>query len=109
MHVVTVPPGGSARPHLHRDHESTIYLLEGEAETVWWDTEGRPHSVPQQPGEFLYIPANVPHQVCNLSQDRPVRAVIARTDPNEQESVELWEPPAPAAERGPKLALAGTR
>jgi uncharacterized RmlC-like cupin family protein len=94
MHLVTVPPGGSARPHFHRDHESAIYLLEGSAETVWWDEEGNRHSIVQVPGEFLYIPANVPHQVFNLSQDQPARAVIARTDPNEQESVELWEPPS---------------
>ena len=39
-------------------------------------------------GDFLYIPAGVPHQPYNPT-DRPVRAVVARTDPNEQESVVL--------------------
>lgn len=99
MHLVTVPPGGAARAHLHREHESTVFLLEGEAETVWWDEDGRQHSVLQRPGEFLFIPANVPHQVFNRSREHPARAVIARTDPNEQESVELFEPPA-VVERG---------
>src|SRR5262249_7187659 len=94
MHMVTVPPGGAARPHLHRNHETTVFLLEGDAETVWWDEAGGRHSVVQRPGEFLYIPANVPHQVFNLSRERPARAVIARTDPNEQESMELFEPPS---------------
>jgi uncharacterized RmlC-like cupin family protein len=39
-------------------------------------------------GDMFYIPAGVPHLPANLS-DQPVTAVIARTDPNEQESVVL--------------------
>ena len=37
---------------------------------------------------LLTIPAGVPHRPYNPT-DKPVRAVIARTDPNEQESVVL--------------------
>ena len=40
-------------------------------------------------GEFLYIPAGVPHLPYNPSATEPCTAVIARTDPNEQESVVL--------------------
>lgn len=40
-------------------------------------------------GEFLYIPANMPHLPYNTSLTEPCTAVIARTDPNEQESVVL--------------------
>jgi uncharacterized RmlC-like cupin family protein len=39
-------------------------------------------------GDFVYIPAGMPHQPCNPT-DRVARALIARTDPNEQESVLL--------------------
>jgi uncharacterized RmlC-like cupin family protein len=39
-------------------------------------------------GDIVYIPAGVPHLPINRS-DAPVTAVIARTDPNEQESVVL--------------------
>jgi uncharacterized RmlC-like cupin family protein len=39
-------------------------------------------------GEYLYIPAGVPHLPFNAG-DVPATAVIARTDPNEQESVVL--------------------
>ena len=39
-------------------------------------------------GDFVYIPAGLPHQPFNPS-DRVARALIARTDPNEQESVVL--------------------
>jgi uncharacterized RmlC-like cupin family protein len=41
------------------------------------------------PGEFLYIPANMPHLPYNLSASESCVAVIARTDPNDQESVVL--------------------
>lgn len=40
-----------------------------------------------------FIPAVVPHFPANLSQTGPVAAVIARTDPNEQESVVLVPEP----------------
>jgi uncharacterized RmlC-like cupin family protein len=37
-------------------------------------------------GEFVYIPPGVPHLPVNFS-DETVEALIARADPNEQESV----------------------
>jgi len=38
-------------------------------------------------GDFLYIPAGVPHVAVNRSPTTPAVFVGARTDPNEQESV----------------------
>lgn len=38
-------------------------------------------------GDFVYIPAGVPHLPGNRSSTDPVIVVVARTDPNEQESV----------------------
>ncbi len=38
-------------------------------------------------GDFIYIPAGVPHLVANLSDGQPAVTVHARTDPNEQEEV----------------------
>ena len=40
-------------------------------------------------GDFLYIPAGVAHLPYNPSATETCTAVIARTDPNEQESVVL--------------------
>jgi uncharacterized RmlC-like cupin family protein len=42
-----------------------------------------------QAGDFIYIPAGVPHLPYNPSDSETCTAVIARTDPNEQESVVL--------------------
>ena len=85
MHLLTVPPGGRARVHLHEHHETAIYLLAGEADA--WYGEGLRERLTLHPGDFLYIPAGMPHVPINRSQTEPCTAIIARTDPNEQESV----------------------
>jgi uncharacterized RmlC-like cupin family protein len=87
LHVLVLPPGGRAVPHLHENHESAIYLIEGEAE-VWWG-EGLAEHGTMDAGDFMYIPPGVPHLPVNRSTTREARAVVARTDPNEQESVVL--------------------
>jgi uncharacterized RmlC-like cupin family protein len=86
MHLLTIPPGGRAKVHKHESHETAIYLMSGEAH-VWFGERLEQHVV-QQAGEMFYIPAGVPHLPMNLS-DKPASAVIARTDPHEQESVVL--------------------
>ncbi|MGB9454433.1 MAG: cupin domain-containing protein [Bryobacteraceae bacterium] len=40
-------------------------------------------------GDFLYIPASTPHLPYNASETEPCVWLVARTDPNEQESVTL--------------------
>jgi uncharacterized RmlC-like cupin family protein len=86
MHLLTVPPGGRAKAHLHENHETAIYVLDGEAITLYGDH--LEHHIHTRKGDLVYIPAGVPHLPVNLS-DKPTTAVIARTDPNEQESVIL--------------------
>jgi uncharacterized RmlC-like cupin family protein len=39
------------------------------------------------------VPAGTPHQPANTSQTEPLIAIVARTDPNEQESVLLLPDP----------------
>ena len=87
MHLLTIPPGGRANTHLHENHETAIYLLSGEAEM--WYGEDLSDYLTMTAGEFLYIPAGVPHKPGNPSATTPCVAVLARTDPNEQESVVL--------------------
>jgi uncharacterized RmlC-like cupin family protein len=84
LHVLRIPPGGRAQAHYHRDHETAIYMLEGDSD-FWWG-EALEHHEHVRQGEFVYIPPCVPHLPVNFS-DRTVAALIARTDPNEQESV----------------------
>jgi len=87
MGRVTIPPGGRAKAHLHCAHETAIYTLQGAGEL--WYGEGLRERASFRAGDFVYIGAGVPHLPVNPSADEPVVAIIARTDPNEQESVEL--------------------
>ncbi|MFN7999071.1 MAG: cupin domain-containing protein [Bryobacteraceae bacterium] len=87
LHSLTIPPLGRAKPHLHVEHESAIYVLSGEA-GMWYGEDLREHVWVRQ-GDFLYIPANTPHLPYNASATEPCTAILARTDPNEQESVTL--------------------
>ena len=87
LQLVTIPPGGRAKAHKHEAHETALYALSGES-FMWYGERLEEHAT-VRPGDFLYIPANVPHLPYNPSQTETVVAVIARTDPNEQESVVL--------------------
>jgi uncharacterized RmlC-like cupin family protein len=87
MQLLTIPPGGRAKAHKHESHETAIYVLSGEGGMYYGDR--LEHHLISRPGDFVYIPANVPHLPYNVSKTEPCLAVIARTDPNEQESVVL--------------------
>lgn len=87
MHVIAIPPGGRARAHLHEDHESAVYMVQGEV--VCWYGDRLQHRFTVRQGEMAYIPAGVPHLPINASEHEPVTCIVARTDPNEQESVVL--------------------
>jgi len=85
MNLVIIPPGGQADAHYHDGFESAVYLLQGRVETRYG--HGLKKSIINQAGDFIYIPPNVPHQPRNLSQTEPAIAIVARNDPDEQESV----------------------
>jgi uncharacterized RmlC-like cupin family protein len=93
LHVITIPPGGRAKPHLHEHHESSVYVLSGRA--GMWFGEGLREHVWMSAGDFLYIPANTPHLPYNASDTESCVGVVARTDPNEQESITLLDIPDP--------------
>jgi uncharacterized RmlC-like cupin family protein len=87
MQLLTIPPGGRAKAHKHEAHETAIYVISGES-AMYYGERLEQHLVARA-GDFVYIPANVPHLPYNLSATEPCTAVISRTDPNEQESVVL--------------------
>jgi uncharacterized RmlC-like cupin family protein len=86
LHRLSIPPGTRANAHLHEDHESAIFVIAGRGE-FWWGMELE-HHAEVAAGDFIHIPAGMPHLPANRG-DEPMEAVIARTDPNEQESVVL--------------------
>lgn len=84
--MLVMPPGVRAKAHYHESHETAIYMLEGEAEML--HGFALEHCTKVKAGDYIYIPAGEPHLPYNPTDARAV-AVIARTDPNEQESVVL--------------------
>jgi uncharacterized RmlC-like cupin family protein len=99
MNKVIIPPGGAAKAHRHKGYESVIYLIKGRVQTLYG--EGLKKSVINEAGDFLYIPADLPHKPINLSTTEAAEAIVARTDPDEQESVEhVAEPDAATTPAG---------
>ena len=90
MHMVVVPPGARAEPHAHDGYETAIYQLSGIVETRYG--ESLAEAVVTEAGDFLFVPAGVPHQAVNLSPTEPAVAIIARNDPHEDERVVPYEP-----------------
>ncbi|MFN0115520.1 MAG: cupin domain-containing protein [Paracoccaceae bacterium] len=86
MHLLSIPPGGRAKAHKHATHETAIYALEGTTVMYWGPRLENRMEIAE--GELLYIPADMPHLPFNPGPG-VARAVIARTDPHEQESVVL--------------------
>lgn len=85
LQLASLAPGARAYAHRHDEHESAAYVIEGEM--VMWFGEQLEHKLVARPGDFIYIPNGVPHLVINGSDSEAAVAVLARTDPNEQEDV----------------------
>jgi uncharacterized RmlC-like cupin family protein len=90
MHLVVIPPGARAEPHIHLGYETGIYVIEGRVETRYG--EGLTESVISEAGDFLFVPPGVPHEAINLSATEPARAIVARNDPAEQDKVVPYRP-----------------
>lgn len=90
MHLIFIPPGGRADPHVHVGYETGIYVLEGRVLTRWG--AALEHETVSEAGEFLFVPPGVPHEAINLSDTLPARAVVARNDPAEQDRVVPYQP-----------------
>ena len=87
MHLLAMPPGQRAKAHLHENHETAVYVIDGRS-GMWYGDNLEEHLCIDS-GDFVYIPAGVPHLPYNPSDSETCTVVVARTDPNEQESVRL--------------------
>src|SRR5262249_19474916 len=85
LQLASLPPAARGRAHKHERHESAAYVLEGEM--VLWSGARLEHRLVAGQGDFVYIPADVPHLVANASDSAPALAVLSRNDGREQEDV----------------------
>ena len=87
LQILTIPPLARAKAHKHESRETAIYALSGES-GCWYGEKLEEH-LAVRAGDFVYIPADVLHLPYNPSTTENFVEMIARTDPDEQESVVL--------------------
>ena len=68
MHIIISVPAACAKPHYYEHHETTIYVISGQA-GMWYGPGLKDYLTPQT-GEFLYIPAGMPHLPANSERER---------------------------------------
>ncbi|MGA8259964.1 MAG: cupin domain-containing protein [Arenicellales bacterium] len=86
--MVTLPADARTQAHKHEHHETALYMLEGD-ECELWTGEQLQHRDTARAGDFIYIPANVPHVAVNRGE-RSAVFIASRNDPTAQESVVLY-------------------
>jgi uncharacterized RmlC-like cupin family protein len=83
---VTLDPGARTKAHVHELHESAFYLLSGE-DVELWTGQRLEHCERANAGDYLFIPANLPHVAVNRSNGVPAIFIGVRNEPTAQESV----------------------
>lgn len=86
MTLATLPPGARAKAHFHRDIETAVYVIDGEASTYFG--EQLENVVVAKAGEYVYIPPDLPHLVINGSA-AVCRALVAHTAADDQAGIVL--------------------
>ena len=81
-----LPPGARSACHLHRGIESAGFVVAGTVET-WWGDRLERHAV-LEPGDYAFIPPDVPHVVANAGRE-PAVVVVAHGAASDQDGIEL--------------------
>jgi uncharacterized RmlC-like cupin family protein len=84
--VVTMDPGARTKSHIHELHESAFYMVSGDEVEVYTG-DRLEHKEVARPGDYIFVPPQVPHVVVNRSETTPAVFVGARNEPTAQESV----------------------
>jgi uncharacterized RmlC-like cupin family protein len=74
-----VEPGAKTGIHHHGEQDTIAYVLEGES-YVRWGEHGE-FSATACAGDFLHVPAWLPHQEINPSAGQPFRWIVIRSTP----------------------------
>lgn len=84
--LIKVAPGHRTKAHTH-PHETGLYVVKGAIDLF----SGREmdESFTASERDFVLIPAGVPHVAINKSDDTPVFAIVARSEPRHVEPAEM--------------------
>jgi uncharacterized RmlC-like cupin family protein len=78
----TVHPGQKSADHDHGEADSGIYVVSGHPRFVFLVNDQEEH-IDAAPGDFVYVPAWVPHREENPSDYEDAVVVLARSTPEE--------------------------
>jgi uncharacterized RmlC-like cupin family protein len=77
--IFVVEPGARTGIHHHGEQDTIVYVLEGSS-FVRWGERGE-CSATVHAGDFVSVPAWLPHQEINPSDEIPFRWVVVRSTP----------------------------
>jgi len=89
MNVLPMPSGGKSKPHIHKGIETIAYMLEGEC-TLFHGQKLESQTLVKQ-GEQIFIPGDVPHAPCNLSDKSCVWIVVHSSGDDQDELIRIKE------------------
>jgi uncharacterized RmlC-like cupin family protein len=76
--TVHIHAGAKTGAHHHGALESVIYVVSGRARMRWG--ERLEFLAEAGPGDFIYVPPDVPHQEINASEAETLSCVLVRSD-----------------------------
>lgn len=80
MGRTVMPPGGASGDHHHGDSETGIYVVSGTPAFAFRDpATGELTLLETRPGDFVWVPPQVPHREENPSPDTEAVLVVARS------------------------------
>ena len=79
INITEYASGGEHKLHRHPDQEEVIFVLDGEGITR---TDAGDQRI--GPGSFVFVPAGTDHATINIVKDRPMKAVIIKSPPEEK-------------------------
>ena len=85
--MIALPVGRRTSAHRHEGHETALLMTAGE-EIEIWSGSALECCDRVRPGDYLFIPAGVPHVAVNRSS-KEAQFLGARNDPAANESVVL--------------------
>ena len=80
LKITEYQPGYSHKLHMHPAQEEIVFVLEGRGVT-----ETKEDKIEIGPGSVVFVPAGVYHATVNLSRTEPLKAVIVKSPPDDEE------------------------
>jgi uncharacterized RmlC-like cupin family protein len=78
---VTCPAGLNSGPHHHAEAETAGHMLSGDRIRVYFGNNYEEY-IEVKPGDYLFVPAYVPHIEVNMSDTEEAEFIAARTPGN---------------------------